>query len=40
MSLALTPRGRLMMNCLVRDGQADRAVPMLRSIRDTIRPPK
>ena len=40
MSLALTPRGRLMMNCLVRDGQADRALPMLRSIRDTIRPPK
>lgn len=40
MSLALTPRGRLMMNCLVRDGQAERALPMLRSIRDTIRPPK
>ena len=40
MSLALTPRGRLMMNCLVRDGQADQALPMLRSIRDTIRPPK
>jgi hypothetical protein len=40
MALALTPRGRLMMNCLVRDGQADRAVPMLRSIRDTLRPPK
>lgn len=40
MALALTPRGRLMMNCLVRDGQADRALPMLRSIRDTIRPPR
>jgi hypothetical protein len=40
MSLALTPRGRLMMNCLMRDGQSERALPMLRSIRDTIRPPK
>jgi hypothetical protein len=40
MSLALTPRGRLMMNCLVRDGQAERTLPILRSIRDTIRPPK
>jgi len=40
MSLALTPRGQLQMSCAVLAEQADRALPLLRSIRDTIRPPK
>ena len=40
MSLALTPRGQLQMSCAVLAEQADKALPVLRSIRDTIRPPK
>ncbi len=40
MSLALTPRGQLQMSCAILAEQADKALPVLRSIRDTIRPPK
>ena len=39
MSLFATPRGQLQMTCLLRAEQAARAMPTLRSIRDTIRPP-
>lgn len=39
-SVAVTPRGRLGMHCMLRAAEAEAALPMLRSIRDTIRPPK
>lgn len=39
-SVAVTPRGRLAMNCAVRAEQAEAALPVLRTIRATIRPPK
>ena len=39
-SVAVTPRGRLGMHCMLRAEQAEAALPMLRSIRATIRPPK
>lgn len=40
MSLLATPRGQLQMTCLLRAEQAAKAMPTLRSIRDTIRPPR
>ena len=39
-SLVNVPRGQLQMACLLRSEQAAKAMPTLRSIRDTIRPPK
>jgi hypothetical protein len=39
-SLVNIPRGQLQMACLLRSEQAAKAMPALRSIRDTIRPPK
>jgi hypothetical protein len=39
MSLLNTPRGQLQMTCLLRAEQAAKALPDLRSIRDTIKPP-
>jgi hypothetical protein len=40
MSIANTPRGRVQMLCMLRAAEADAAVPVLRSIRDTIRLPQ
>ena len=40
MSIANTPRGRVQMLCMLRAAEAEAALPVLRSIRDTIRPPK
>jgi hypothetical protein len=40
MSLANTPRGQLQMTCLLRSEQAVKAMFALRSIRDTIKPPR
>jgi hypothetical protein len=39
-SLVNIPRGQLQMACLLRSEQAAKAMPGLRAIRDTIRPPK
>jgi hypothetical protein len=39
-SLLNTTRGQLQMSCLLRSDQAAKAVWALRSIRDTLRPPK
>jgi len=38
MSLVNTPRGQLQMTCLLRSDQAAKALPVVRSIRDSIRP--
>jgi hypothetical protein len=40
MSLANTPRGQLQLTCLLRSDQAVKAMFALRSIRDTVKPPK
>jgi hypothetical protein len=40
LSILTNPRGGLLMSCLLRAEQADAALPVVRSIRDTIRPPK
>ena len=40
MSMLNTPRGGLQLTCIVRATQADTVLPVIRSIRDTIRPPK
>jgi hypothetical protein len=40
MSVANTPRGRVQMLCMLQAAEAEAALPVLRSIRDTIRPPK
>src|SRR5688500_7794265 len=40
MSIANTPRGRVQMLCMLRAAEAEAALPVLRSIRDTIRLPK
>ena len=39
-SIANTPRGRVQMLCMLRAAEAEAALPVLRSIRDTIRLPK
>lgn len=39
-SLAYTPRGEVQMSCFVLAEQADKALPVLRSIRQSIKPPK
>ena len=39
-SIANTPRGRVQMLCMLRAAEAEAALPVLRSIRDTIRVPK
>lgn len=40
MSIANTPRGRVQMLCMLRAAESEEALPVLRSIRDTIRVPK
>ena len=40
MSIANTPRGRVQMLCMLRAAEVEAALPVLRSIRDTIRVPK
>jgi hypothetical protein len=40
MSLLNTPRGGLQLTCILRATQADTVLPVIRSIRATIRPPK
>ena len=40
MNLFNTPRGQLQMTCFLRSDQAVKAMFALRSIRDTIKPPK
>ena len=40
MSLFNTPRGNLQLTCIVRATEADVVLPIVRSIRDSIRPPK
>jgi hypothetical protein len=39
-SIANTPRGRVQMLCMLRAPEVEAALPVLRSIRDTIRLPK
>ena len=39
-SVIVTPKGRLQMACFFPADQAEKALPVLRSIRDSIRPPK
>ena len=39
-SMIVTPRGRLTMNCMLRAEYADSTLTVVRMIRDSIRPPK
>ena len=40
LSVIVTPRGRVQIACFLPADQAEKALPVLRSIRDSIRPPK
>ena len=40
MFIVKTPRGRVETVCMLRAAEAEAALPVLCSIRDTIRPPK